>query len=146
MKNEGLAFDSTQQVTENRAQRCQNSGQPRSLSVRIVTSYRRAQARYFMTSRLLLSILLFVGFHSVLSAQFALGAETAKGSWSDLNRLKAGQGIEVIESRMQRHAGRFVDVTDELLLSGKTEPMCRSNGKTLCAYQPPPPPSAASMP
>src|SRR5439155_14911529 len=44
----------------------------------------------------------------------ALGAQT-QGSWSNLNRLKAGQGIEVIESSMKRHAGKFVTVTDELL-------------------------------
>ena len=28
----------------------------------------------------------------------SLGAETRKSSWSNLNSLKAGQGIEVIES------------------------------------------------
>jgi hypothetical protein len=45
----------------------------------------------------------------------ALGAQTQQGSWSNLNGLKAGQGIEVIESSMKRHAGEFVTVTDELL-------------------------------
>src|SRR6266705_511780 len=45
----------------------------------------------------------------------ALGAQTQQGSWYNLNRLKAGQGIEVIESSMKRHAGKFVTVTDELL-------------------------------
>src|SRR6266699_4738738 len=45
----------------------------------------------------------------------ALGAQTQQGSWSNLNRVKAGQGIEVIESSMKRHAGKFVTVTDELL-------------------------------
>ena len=44
-----------------------------------------------------------------------LSAQTQHGSWSNLNRLKAGQGIEVIESSMKRHAGEFVAVTDELL-------------------------------
>lgn len=44
-----------------------------------------------------------------------LSAQTQHGSWSDLDRLKAGQGIEVIESSMRRHAGEFVAVTDELL-------------------------------
>ena len=62
-----------------------------------------------MTSRLLPFLLLFVGSH------FAMSAQKEKGSWSDLNRLKAGQGIEVIGSRMERHAGRFVNVTDEVL-------------------------------
>ena len=45
----------------------------------------------------------------------ALGAQTQQGSWSNLNRLKAGQGVEVIESSLKRHAGKFVTVTDELL-------------------------------
>jgi hypothetical protein len=44
-----------------------------------------------------------------------LGAQTQQGSWSNLNALKAGRGIEVIESSMKRHAGEFVTVTDELL-------------------------------
>ena len=45
----------------------------------------------------------------------ALGAQTQQGSWSSLNRLKAGQGIEVIESSLKQHAGKFVAVTDESL-------------------------------
>jgi hypothetical protein len=45
----------------------------------------------------------------------ALCAQTQHGSWSSLNNLKAGQGIEVIETSMRQHAGRFVAVTDELL-------------------------------
>jgi hypothetical protein len=45
----------------------------------------------------------------------AHGAQTQQGSWSNLNRLKAGQGIEVIESSLKRRAGKFVTVTDELL-------------------------------
>jgi hypothetical protein len=45
----------------------------------------------------------------------ALGAQTQHGSWSNLNGLKAGQGIEVIESSMKRHTGEFLSVTDELL-------------------------------
>jgi hypothetical protein len=32
-----------------------------------------------------------------------------------LNSLKAGQGIEVIESKLKRHDGKFVTVTDGLL-------------------------------
>jgi hypothetical protein len=42
----------------------------------------------------------------------ALGAQTQHGSWSSLNRLKAGQGIEVIESGLKQHVGKFVAVTD----------------------------------
>jgi hypothetical protein len=45
----------------------------------------------------------------------ALAGQTQQGSWSHLNRLKTGQGIEVIESSMKRHTGQFVTVTDELL-------------------------------
>jgi len=43
------------------------------------------------------------------------GARAHNSAWSNLNRLKAGQQIEVIESSMKRHAGKFVAVTDELL-------------------------------
>src|SRR5947207_15541303 len=45
----------------------------------------------------------------------ALGAQTQHGSWSNLNPLKAGQGIEVIESSLKQHVGKFVAVTDESL-------------------------------
>jgi hypothetical protein len=48
----------------------------------------------------------------LLGLPAALGAQTQQGSWSNLNGLKAGQGIEVIESSMKRHAGEFVTVTD----------------------------------
>jgi len=60
-----------------------------------------------MTLQLSFALLFFLGLPAALSAQ------TQKGSWSDLNRLKAGQGIEVIESNMKRHTGKFVTVTDE---------------------------------
>jgi hypothetical protein len=59
--------------------------------------------------RAVLILVLFLGLAGVLRAQ------TQQGSWSNLNRLKAGQGIEVIESSLKRHAGKFVTVTDELL-------------------------------
>lgn len=45
----------------------------------------------------------------------ALVAQTQPGSWSDLNGLKPGHGIEVIESSMKSHSGEFVAVTDESL-------------------------------
>ena len=45
----------------------------------------------------------------------ALVAQTPHGSWSDLNGLKAGRGIEVIESSRKSHTGKFVTVTDEFL-------------------------------
>jgi len=37
------------------------------------------------------------------------------GQWSDLNRLKAGRGVEVVESNMKGHGGELVAVTDEAL-------------------------------
>jgi hypothetical protein len=60
--------------------------------------------------KLPLTILLFLGFPAVLSAQ------KQHGQWSDLNGLRAGQGIEVVESNMKHHDGEFVTVTDELLV------------------------------
>jgi len=62
-----------------------------------------------MTSRSRLVLVLILGLPSLLFAQ------KEKGSWSDLNRLKAGQGVEVIESSMMHHSGEFIDVTDEIL-------------------------------
>jgi hypothetical protein len=59
--------------------------------------------------RVVLLLLFLLGFSG------ALGAETQKNSWSNLNSLKAGQGIEVIESKLKRHDGKFVTVTDGLL-------------------------------
>jgi hypothetical protein len=54
-------------------------------------------------------LVLFLGIPAMLCGQ------TQQGSWSNLNNLKAGRGIEVIETSMKRHAGDFVAVTDELL-------------------------------
>jgi hypothetical protein len=51
----------------------------------------------------------------LLALPAALCAQKAKDSWSNLNGLKAGQGIEVIESSMKSHSGQFVTVTDEML-------------------------------
>jgi hypothetical protein len=45
----------------------------------------------------------------------ALTAQTQESSWSSLNRLKVGQGIEVLEASLKHHGGKFVTVTDELL-------------------------------
>jgi hypothetical protein len=60
-----------------------------------------------MASRFFLVLVLFLGLPGVLCAQ------KAKGQWSDLNRLRIGQGIEVIESNMKSHGGQFVAITDE---------------------------------
>jgi hypothetical protein len=54
-------------------------------------------------------VLLLFGIPATLIAQ------TPHESWSNLNSLRAGQGIDVIESSMKRHAGEFVSVTDQLL-------------------------------
>ena len=62
-----------------------------------------------MTSSARLILVLFLGLPATLWAQ------KQQASWSDLNRLKAGQGIEVIESSMKHHSGEFIDVTDEIL-------------------------------
>jgi hypothetical protein len=61
-----------------------------------------------MRSRVLI-LVFFLGLPT------AAGAQTQEGSWSNLNRLKAGQGIEVIEFTMKRHSGKFVAATDEML-------------------------------
>jgi hypothetical protein len=45
----------------------------------------------------------------------ALTAQTQQSSWSNLNRLKVGQGIEVVEASLKHHSGKFVTVTDELV-------------------------------
>jgi len=51
----------------------------------------------------------------ILMIPGALVAQSQRGSWADLNGLKPGQGIEVIESSMKGHSGNFVTVTDEFL-------------------------------
>lgn len=45
----------------------------------------------------------------------ALAAQTQQSSWSSLNRMKAGQGIEVVEASLKHRSGKFVTVTDDLL-------------------------------
>jgi hypothetical protein len=62
-----------------------------------------------MTSRHCLTLVLFLGLPASLCAQ------KQQGQWSDLNRLNAGQGLEVIESNLRHHDGEFVTVTDGLL-------------------------------
>lgn len=59
--------------------------------------------------RALVFLLLLLGIPSALVAQ------TQSGSWSNLNGLKAGEGIEVVESSMKHHTGEFVSVNDEQL-------------------------------
>jgi hypothetical protein len=61
------------------------------------------------TSRARWIVVFLVGLPAVLCAQ------SSKDSWSNLNSLKSGQGIEVIESSMKSHHGQFLTVTDESL-------------------------------
>src|SRR5271169_3398878 len=63
-----------------------------------------------MTSRPYLILVLFLVLPATLSAQ------KQQGQWSDLHGLKAGQGIEVIETNMTHHGGEFINVTDEVLI------------------------------
>jgi hypothetical protein len=70
---------------------------------------KEAYWRRFVTTRSCLVLVLFLGLPGGLCAQ------KEQDSWSALNGLKAGRGIEVIESHMQRDAGEFVNVTDEVL-------------------------------
>jgi hypothetical protein len=58
--------------------------------------------------RVLPILIFFLGISDALPAQ-------QSGSWSDLNRLKSGQSIQVVETNMKRHDGNFVAATDELL-------------------------------
>lgn len=51
----------------------------------------------------------------LLSLSGSLLAQTQKSSWSNLNSLKTGQRIEVVESGAKHHSGGFASVTDELL-------------------------------
>jgi hypothetical protein len=69
---------------------------------------KEAYWRRLVTSSARLILVLFLGLPATLWAQ------KQQASWSDLNRLKAGQGIEVIESSMKHHSGEFIDVTDEV--------------------------------
>lgn len=65
--------------------------------------------RRFVNSRRTLIVLCFVALPVTVFAQ------KGKESWSKLNGLKSGQGIEVIESNMKSHHGQFVTVTDQSL-------------------------------
>ena len=58
--------------------------------------------------RILVMLAFLAGISNTLPAQ-------ERGTWSDLNNLKAGQKIQVVETNMKRHDGKFVAATDELL-------------------------------
>ena len=107
MRNERLVLQSFGRATENRAKHCQLSGHLSAYEA-IASQYQKAHPTRFI-SRHLCVLVFFLGIPAVLCAQ------KEKGTWSDLNRLKAGQGIEVIESSLKQHEGQFLVVTDELL-------------------------------
>lgn len=109
MKSKGLTAQSIPEMAEIRAQRCQISGHSPSVAARVGTQIRKASWTLLTASRPCLTLLLLIGLSGVLCAQ------KQQGQWSDLNRLKAGQGIEVIESNLQHHGGEFMAVTDDLL-------------------------------
>jgi hypothetical protein len=106
MKVQALAGPLISAVPENRAQSCQISGRWGAFDTQIALQDRRDGLRLLSVrvGRMLLFLL-------ILPA--SLRAQKPQDSWSNLNRLKAGQGIEVIDFSMKRHSGRFVSLTDE---------------------------------
>jgi hypothetical protein len=58
----------------------------------------------------------------LLTPAFA-SAQSARESWDNLKQLHAGQKIEVIDTSMKSHHGRFVSVSDDTLSlqEGKSE-------------------------
>jgi hypothetical protein len=109
MKSKALVVKPIFEMTENRAKRCQVYGHSSFRHPGIGPQNRQARGGLFLTSRTYLLLVFFLGLPAVL------GAQKQQVSWSNLNGLKSGQGIEVIESSMKHHAGEFVTVTDEVL-------------------------------
>jgi len=109
MKNKALAVESVWELTENRAKGRQLSGHSHRPQARSWSEDRKLREGRLISAP---PIMIFV---CLLGIPGALAAQTPKSSWSHLNGLKAGQGIEVIESSMKRHAGEFVNVSDEVL-------------------------------
>ena len=50
---------------------------------------------------------------AMLLAAAASLAAAGDNSWDNLQRLRAGEKIEVIDARMKRHSGEFLSVTEE---------------------------------
>jgi hypothetical protein len=110
MKNKTLAMESVREIAENWAKGCQLSGRFHRPQARSWSEDRKLREEWLRNALPVVVILVFF-----LGTPGALGAQSQKGSWSELSRLKDGQGIEVIESSLKRHAGEFVTVTDEVL-------------------------------
>jgi hypothetical protein len=109
MRNKVLANPSSLETTENRAQACQSSRHPPFLHIGNGPRDRKLSAAWLAISWPCLAIVFVVGLPA------ALGAQIQQDPWSKLTRLKAGQGIEVIESSMRNHNGKFVAVSDQAL-------------------------------
>src|ERR1700685_1560035 len=109
MKNKALAVESVWELPESRARGRRLSGHSHRPQARSWSEDRKLREGRLISAP---PIMIFV---CLLGIPGALAAQTAKSSWSHLNGLKAGQGIEVIESSMKRHAGEFVNVSDEVL-------------------------------
>jgi hypothetical protein len=107
MRSKALAVRSTLETPENWANGRQISGRWSHAPTRGRDG--KVYHTQFVTWRSFLILVVF------LWLPVGLGAQSQQGSWSNLRSLQASQGIEVIESSMKRHAGKFVAVTDESL-------------------------------
>lgn len=108
MKTKVIAVHLILAMTEIWSRWCQNLGRFSSLRAR-TSSDRTSCCIRIMALQMTLILVLFFGVPAVLCAQ------SPKGAWSNLNRLKAGQRIDVIESSVKSHTGEFITVTDEAL-------------------------------
>jgi hypothetical protein len=109
MKSKAIVLEPNLGMTENRANGRQFSGHSNLPYARNWSENQTVPQRQFISSLTSAILVFFLGISGTLSAQ------SQKGSWSNLNGLKTGQGIDVIESSMKHHAGEFVTVTDQSL-------------------------------
>jgi hypothetical protein len=109
MKSKALAVQRIPEMTENLAKGRQIYGHPPSSHGRIKTKNRKVSGTRLMILKSCMTLVFFFGLTAVL------GAQTQKSQWSDLDGLKVGQGIDVIERSMKSHGGTFVSVTDEVI-------------------------------
>jgi len=107
MESKPFGVQSTPEVPA-RAQRPQISRRSPASHTRIGFQDQNAAEQPRITTRCLILL-------SVLGLSATVCAQKSKDSWSNLDRLKEGQGIQVVESNMKNHSGKFVSVTDESL-------------------------------